>query len=361
MIKHPLIKKEWKSVRWVMLLFVAVFAFYAVVLNNNIYYEKTSHLMRNYRNTVFMGIVYGMGAALLSMVLIGVLILVILLFAHERNIYVGKFISSLPFTRKKQFTIKYSIGVIAYTLPFLLFGIVALSIRINNDSWISRVYKYLPYGDILARQDSIIAFLQWLGIVWLIITATYSFLMMIQTLMGQNIVAGIVGGIIVFVPWFLMFAIPANLELLKVYRMNHMSFIRWSFEFFILAKPQWHQEQIEVTQGLNGTWWYSINSYHYLSLCIIVLMAVIILSTMLGYRFFQQNDVEKNGNIVMYPWVGKILVFGVTACSLLLLPIIVVAFSQIESSALTAVTMAIGGVLGYIMSTKSIELTRRHG
>ena len=81
-----------------------------------------------------------------------------------------------------------------------------------------------------------------------------------------------------------------------------------------------------------------------------------------GFPYFIAHyDVEKNGEIALYPWVGEILIIGITLCSVLLLPMVIAALTGIETPIATLISMVIGAVLGYFISHKSIEMTSKHG
>ena len=358
---HPLVQKEWKTTRWVMLLFSLVYTLFGITLNNNIRMIKNRYLLNDFVNATFMNEVYRMSALLLPVMLMGITILVILLFSHDRSLSVGKFISSLPFSRTEQLTIKYIMGVISFTLPLILFGGLLTIMRVQNEKWISHLYKYSPYGEMLTKQDQVGALLLWLGIIWTIMLAGYSFLMLIQTLMGQNIIAGIIGAIIYMVPWFLGFAIPINRDL--IFKTSWDSNIFESIQFFFLGNPSRNMTQIKTgAQSLGGSWsHYELYEYRQLGVNALILIGIIIISTRLAYYFIQTNDVEKNGELIMYPWVGKVLIAGVTVCAILLLPIILVIFTQIDNQIVALISMAVGGVLGYMISSRSIEMTKKHG
>lgn len=362
MTKHPLVQKEWKTSRWVMLIFTLIYGTYAVLFNNSITYNKERYLFSDGSSSNFMYELYAISMTMLPLTLIGIAILVILLFSHERNLKVGKFIGSLPFNKKSQFKIKYMMGMVTFTLPFLLFAITMIFIRIQNNDWLTRLYEYAPAGGMLVKQESLGALLIWLGVIWLIMMAVYSFLMLVQTLMGQNIIAGIIGAIIYMVPWFLIYAVPAN-----IYLINGRWFLNnvWdSVQFFFQGTPKTNIEPvIDLGKQTLFREWNHVRAYgyHNLGLNLGILIVVIIISTILAYRFILDNDVEKNGDIVMYPWFGKILIAGISLCSALLLPLIVAIFTSVENSILTIALMITGGIIGYVISKRSIEITQKHG
>lgn len=366
MLKHPLVQKEWKTARWIMLLISFIFAFGIIVLNNIMYDIKISHLIDDYRGLIFMERLYNISTVMVPALLLSIVLLTSMLFIHDRSVNVGKFVNSLPFTRKEQFTIKYIVGIATFTIPYILFGIAVYMINNSHKVWIYRKYKYLPYGEILRDQDGGTNLFMWLVLMWFVILTAYSFLIMIQTLIGQNFVAGILGGIIFLVPWFLAFAIPANLNLLLSYSIEVSDKALELAKLVLFGNPEFQFIETIPIPSVRGIAYYSnylyytIN-YQVFSLYIAVLIGIIIITTLLGYRFIQDNDVEKNGDIAMYPWVRKILIVGVSVCSGLLSPIIIVVFTRIENAVVSLIAMIIGGTLGYLISSKSIELTTKHG
>jgi len=366
MINHPIVKKEWKILKWMMLLFGCIFAFSAILLNQNMAQRKVYHLIGEYQEGIFMSQLYDITAGMVPILLIGLMVTVGVVFIYDRNSHIGKFISSLPYTRKEYFKIKYLMGMISFTVPLMVFGVVVYMIRRSHLGWISRIYQYSPYGELLKAQDGAGVLFLWLGLLWLIMLTTYSFLMMVQTLMGKNIVASIVGGIALLVPLFLGYAIPENLNLLSSGMMGYSENLgKWA-QLFFLGRPEYKLvgkvlalAQYDFITHYTRSFW--IYNYQGLPLYMVFLAVGIIITTVLGFYFIQHNDVEKNGEIVLYPWVGKLLVIGAMVCSLLLLPIVIVLFTGIESKNLTLITMGIGGIIGYLISTKAIEINRKHG
>lgn len=373
MINHPLVKKEWKVLKWMMLLFGSVFVLAAILLNQGMENMKKYHLIGQYQESVFMSQLYEISSGLVPILLIGLMVAVGAMFIYDRNNHVGKFISSLPYTRKQYFRIKYLMGMVSFTLPLVVFGIGIYMIRISHLGWTNRLYQYSPYGDILRAQDGAGILLLWLLLLWLIMVCTYSFLMMIQTLMGKSIVASIVGGIILLTPLFFGLAIPMNLNLLFARNIDYTgSFDKWIellgkwIQLFLLGRPEEKlMGRISVLDQYNFITYrarnFYIYDYQWFPIYMTILVLGIIGTALLGSYFIGHNDVEKNGEIVLYPWAGNLLVIGITVCSVLLLPIIMLVFTGIENIVLTLVTMAIGGIVGYLVSSKTIEMTRNHG
>lgn len=367
MMRHPLVKKEWKSLKWVMLLFSIIFVFFTLVLSDKMTEEKTFHLLGQYEEAIFINHLYDVGQIMIPVLLITMIVLAGVLFVHDRNLYIGKFISSLPYTRREQFKIKYLMGTSTFTVPLIFFTGALYMIRGHHQSWTSRVYQYNPLGSLLKSQDGVGVLLTWLIFLWLILLTTYSFLMMIQTLIGQNIVASIVGGIAFLVPLFLAYAIPINLISLG----SHRNDFRWIekvgkwVQLFLFGRPELkYAESYLVLNGYDFfdsyTHLYRAYNYQWFPLYVIVLILGIMISALLGFYFIQGNDVEKNGEIALYPWVKKLLVIGTTLCSLLLLPIIIQIFTSIESPIVTIIAMIIGASIGFFISYKSIEMTTKH-
>lgn len=359
--------------KWMMLLFGCIFAFSAILLNQGMVRIKTYHLIGQYQEGVFMNQLYQINFGMVPILLIGLVITTGVMFIYDRNNHIGKFMSSLPYTRKQYFRIKYLMGVITFTVPLIVFGLVLYMIRRSHLGWTSRLYQYSSYGELFKAQDGVGVLMLWLVVVWLIMLCAYSFLMMIQTLMGKSIVASIVGGIILLVPLFLGIAIPMNFNLLFARNIDYTGGLqKWTqllgkwIQLFLLGRPEekfvgkiYALDQYDfITHGTRNVYMYD---YQWIPLYMAILVVGIIGTALLGHYFIQHNDVEKNGEIVLYSWVGKFLVIGLTVCSLLLFPIIIVIFTGIENRVLTLAIMAIGGMLGYFISTRVIEMNKRHG
>ena len=368
MMHHPLVKKEWRSLKWVMLLYGFIFGLWALILSNNLAQEKTSHLLRQYDRSIFTKKLYGISPLMMPLLLIAMMVVVGVLFSHDRNIQISKFIHSLPYTRKEQFRIKYLMGLMTFTIPMGVFIGLSYFIRGRHQNWIRQIYQYSPLGDLLEKQDRVGTLLLWFMFVWLVMVAAYSFLMMVQTLIGQNILASIIGGITLLVPVFLGYAIPVNLNLLRMGMENfaYIEKLTRGAEIFLLGRPNFKiMGNINMVNNhdLFGHYTNLYGRYNYRSfpLYMMVLILFIAISVGLSDYFTAQNDVEKNGEIPLYPWVGKLLLMGITVCSLLLLPIIIGVFTGIDHPLVVVSSMLIGGGLGFFLSKKGMEITANHG
>ena len=163
-LKHPLFWKEWKTVKWWSGIIGSMFLVMFLAIGNSLSQFQEMTLGKD--GTV-MTYSYGAGQGgpviepiflrifsssftTLTILLLPVIIMMsIMFFQSDRKENVGMFISSLPFTKREQFRVKWFTGVLAFTIPFLLATLLLVLMRQVNIGWITPWYSTMGYGDML--------------------------------------------------------------------------------------------------------------------------------------------------------------------------------------------------------------------
>ena len=173
--------------------------------------------------------------SVLSVFLLPVIIIMsMMLFQSDRKENIGMFMSSLPFTKKEQFSVKWVVGILAITIPFILALGAAMLIRQSNIDWITRWYRENEMSGILAYETVSILF-SIMAQTYLFIVAFFSVLMLMQSLIANNIAASIIGSITLAAPWFILDAGRGTISRifdnysLRMYHINGMNFYALMF------------------------------------------------------------------------------------------------------------------------------------
>lgn len=365
--KHPLFWKEWKSAKWWSLLISAIFIIMFLSINNKlqrikelislydinsinergIYLESMSIFEENFSD--------GLAMAALAMVPI-VIIISTLLFQSDRKEKIGAFVSSLPFTKKDQFKVKWYVGLKVITVPFAITSLLSVLMRLANWGWIQAQYAVSANGNTIMAHDTLAAVILSLLQIYLFFIAFYSFLMLVQTLVGNNIAASVIGVIVLAVPWFLIETVATTLSRM----LNRPHLIRpyhhenWSLFYTLMFSAR---DYISV-EAANESFGVGVFSYDYYWLKIGVLILIIGSSLYGGIGFYGRNENSRNGQLVMFDWAGKLLTVGVTICTALLgNTVLRLLFVSNTNFIYELITLVFSGFMGHMMIGKILSLT----
>lgn len=192
-VNKGLFYKEWIYVRWVTLLTTLILLFYKVygvilLLNRNKMYMKYNTGIRTDR--WFNNGLYARSSYYFVMILL-VIILAIILFSGEKTSETQGFIASMPFTRKEIIYNKWFVGVVSLLISL---GITYICLSLFYFANINNLDKALnPYSDTF----------KWFFMDTFQYICIFTFIMLVQAVMGNIIVSGMVGGIILGVPAFI--------------------------------------------------------------------------------------------------------------------------------------------------------------
>jgi len=381
-LKHPLFWKEWKAAKWWSAIIGSMFLVMFLAISNSLskFQERTlgeggvlwSYSFRGDQGgpvvePIFLR-VFDNSFAVLALLLIPVIIIMsMMFFQSERKESVGMFISSLPFTRKEQFRVKWFTGVLAFTIPFLLASLLVVLMRQVNIGWMTQWYSEVGYSNMI-DYDSVWLVLSMLAQSYLFIVTFFSLLILMQSLIGQNIAASIIGSIVMAAPWFILEAGSASLS--RIFNNDYLRLgnIEWaSLYFFNQPNSDISIHATKINQSQTSKLAYDIINIdpiismdHYI-IKIVILIAITVIAINAGLWAYEKNDNSRNGYLLMFPWVGKILVAGVSLCSGLLGNNIMIAFFRIESLSFEILSLVISALIGYLLINKMIRLTEKHG
>lgn len=364
LIKHPLFWKEWKNAKWWSALMIGIFVIMFLSINHELQYIQTltSDLSTGdalYRKSInvfegnFSNALFGV-----SLVFVPIIIVITtMLFQSDRKESIGAFISSLPFAKKEQFKVKWLVGVVTITIPFVISSILTLLIRAANWGWIKEFYAISATGNQFVLHDTLAALTLGLLQVYLFFIAFYSFLMLVQTLIGNNVAASVIGVIVLAAPWFIINTgkITISYILNMPIRIYQSSFSDWSLFYKLMAVPR---RYIEIRNKNEYPYHIGVFSYDYFWLKVAVLIIITGLSIYAGIQSYARNENSRNGQLTMFDWVGKLLVIGFTVCMALLGNTVLRGlFLQKTNPIYELATLIISGFAGFLIIKKIVSLS----
>ncbi|MBU3128755.1 ABC transporter permease subunit [Clostridium tagluense] len=302
-INKALFYKEWINVKWVTLLTIVILLFYKVhgvisALNENKFTMKRS----GYECTSwFNNGLYMRKDSYFFIMIFVVMLLAVILFIGEKNSETQGFIASMPFTRKEIILNKWIVGVLSLLISFVVTYIFLSLFYLANIKGLDTTLN--PYSDIV----------KWLFMDTFQYICIFTFMLLAQSVMGNSIVAGIVGAIIPILPYFII-------RLVRILITTHYGFIQYivmicnkiedwlNIYSYNLTYQNW-----SITE--TNTSWFSYTNY---KLKLLILFILTCLFLYLSYVSYKKRNLEYNLRLIVFKNLNPIFICCVSVCSGLL-------------------------------------------
>lgn len=340
-VNKALFYKEWINVRWVTLLTVIVLLYFNVFgvmsqLNMNRIISKQGGVgnLRWFNNGL-----YGKDTYFFVMVFVIVLLSVIL-FIGEKTSETQGFMASMPFTRKEIILNKWFVGVLSIIISFVVTYIFLSLFYASNINSINTVLN--PYSDIV----------KWFFINMIQYICIFTFMMLIQSVMGNSIVSGIVGAIILLVPWFVVVVVKEIIT--QVTKQSFLLFDKASDWINIYGYNLAHQEYFNVVSN-NVTTSYINYDYNDYILKVLILSILTCLFLYLSFVSYKKRNLEYNLKLIAFKSLEPVFIGGVSLCSGLLGAVFGQGYSS-ESSGVFWIWAGVFAIAGYFISKLSIKV-----
>lgn len=369
--KHPLFWKEWKTVKWWSGLISAMF----LVMFLSMSHSLSQTQARLLTGDQFLG-EYGTGLGgggrvlepifvwnftrtfgTLVLLLVPIIVMIsVMLFQSDRKESVGKFVSSLPFTKKEQFKYKWIVGILAFTIPFVLGALLLIAMRQVNMSWISKWYADIGFEGLVAYDRAGIV----LGVLaqsYLAMVALFSVLMLTQSLIANHIGAGVIGAIIAAVPWFILELGGSTLSHIfkKNWRIYHA---HWASLYYYMRTDSGASSRM-LEPGPIELYIDPIVSKEDYIIKIVILIVISLVASYGGLRLYEKNDLGRNGYLVMFPAINNLLILGVGLCTGLLGNNLMRQLVKIPSAPYEVLTFTISALVGCTLMNKIIHVSEK--
>ncbi|MFD3158812.1 ABC transporter permease subunit (plasmid) [Haloimpatiens sp. FM7330] len=302
-INKSLFYKEWINVKYITILTTLIllyFKFFGVIseLNlNKMNIKENGEIWTNrwFNNGLFVRFSY-----FYVMVFI-IILLAIVLFLGEKNSQTQGFIASMPFTRKEIIINKWIVGTFSIVISF---GITYIALSLFYAANLNAIDTTLnPYSDIV----------KWFFIDVFQYVCIFTFIMFMQTIMGNSIVSSIVGGIILLVPYFIIGILnEIAYKTIEFQENNYICSIFAKLKAWLTIYqynfPQ--QEWYDNGKDMFRTFYYT--NYE---LKLVILFILTCLFLYLAYVFYKKRNLEYNLRLLAFKKLEPVFMCGFTVCA----------------------------------------------
>ena len=212
-MKHlkPLIKIELKTALLMSIFFWGVSIFTVVSLNNYIQpfiynnlmwgmdgFNESSRQGAQFFQIYEWGNIFNHWIDLSKYIMaIGIMLLIYLSYRYDKNHEVGRFIKALPYTTEQKYWVKIVLGIMSFTIPYMVQGMVIVIIRKSFIIQMKDFYEVTNLSNIFAdlyelKQLLLILTLNYLGlIVWYLFVVMFQYIIMSNfgSIIGASIIA----------------------------------------------------------------------------------------------------------------------------------------------------------------------------
>ena len=338
-VNKALFYKEWINVQWVTLLIIIILLlckFYGVI---TLFKYNTGEL----NNRWFNNGLYEMDIYYFVMVLV-VIALAIILFKGEKTSETQGFIASMPFTRKEIIFNKWFVGVVSIITSFVVIYIILSLIYIININNLNTTLN--PYSDII----------KWFFMDVLQYICIFTFMILIQVVMGNSIVAGIVGGIILWVPSFVVMVVQsvAGIYLRSFQNMYILQdkIVGWiNIYSYNIPYAAWVSPSVNNSRGA-----YRLIHYVNYKSKLLVLFILICLFLHLSYVAYKKRDLEYNLSLIVFDNLKPIFTWGFAFCLGILIGYIFLDNGGVMGLRELGIIILIFTIIGYFIARLLVKM-----
>ncbi|MCY6959816.1 ABC transporter permease [Clostridium brassicae] len=347
---NALFYKDWRTSKWI-----------SIIMTINLFYFKTMEAftlisLQKYRMAIdekfvpnkmwFNGYLIGHNKDGYMISLILVALLTVLLFKGEKQNSTFELLYSMPFKRKEMILSKIKVGFLSIIIPFLVNFIIMTLFYIKNKAYIGSNYSDIPKFYFINLLMCLLFFI---------------FLVFIQTIVGQYLIATITAPIILITPYVL---VKYLLELVESTLRYSIYPKLWKLTNFY---PNLNIYDIANYQNIpmdkvfkNGEWTYSNYKYGYESfgVKILVMIFLIMVFSLLSVIIYNRLKVEKINQLIIFKPAEKIFNLGVAIwCGI----VVSVIFGDVYTGNRLRIyiTLFLGAAIGYYISKLMIKLFSR--
>ncbi|MGL5675246.1 MAG: hypothetical protein ACRDDX_02430 [Cellulosilyticaceae bacterium] len=311
-----LVKHELKSTLYTGIYFMII-AIGVIYIGTSFYQEDFTRYMRtgaNYTGSIqSIQIPMVTFKGLLLFFVIGIFGMSIMMFREQRHTEMGRFLKSLPCS-EYHYGVKLVMGFLSYTIPYIIVVIAYIILRSQYIAFFRDLQSINYAGVALAGTDTLGSLLSLALLTFMILTAWYTFLMMVQYIWNHAVGAAIVGGLMWFAPLYIFISV------VSIYDLD-----RWNFRFnstFRYLQPFFYTIQERITPYYNDYYSYytdSVSFIEYTGIKMIGLMLFIAMNLALTYWLHKKRQVENLNQLVPFKGFRVFFVIGVAVCSALAL------------------------------------------
>lgn len=312
-----LIKHELRNIWGVTLLFVTLAVAMGMVLSQICQESLEIYIAGGwgYTETTFLACYQGIAVLYTVLMLVGLVVLVAFQFREHKSTAISQFLASLPYTHTQVYRVKLLMGILSYTLSFMVFTLVVSVQWMEHIPWLEKIERVSPIGSYLETGNDLNSILISIAISYGLVTVMYLLLCLMQYVVANCIVSLVITSLcIASIPYMgiaLMSYVSDKLDSQKA-----LEFINGIGEKIIYFFNSYSQKSIQIIDGRNedyAYYYYTLNEL--IEWRVLVIISVILMLLVAIHTLSERYGLGKESRLIVskgFEWVFK---GGVTLCS----------------------------------------------
>lgn len=305
--KRALYRYEFGRVKWFLAL--AMLGCILVLLFANSQYATRSELwymaVDSFNSQLILILEY-----ITTVAIFAVAVMVLYQFSDYHTRTRREYISSLPYTQRERFVVKYVVGIGTITAVCIVLGLGIWMIREQYFPQIMKSYFTTDYYKVLWGNDSGLQTFRCILLFWVSMLTVYTIFTLIHSLITKGIVAGIVGLGAVFTPMVVL-----NEIIFFAFRFGNPAFanngiVKQLRQAFCALSGSGYCQELYESNGVSTTAFSSFINYGSMFTVFSVLILILVICFGLAYRVNVKQDGAKYGVLVVAKWAQRTLSAG---------------------------------------------------
>ncbi len=142
----------------------------------------------------------------------GILLLVYLQFKKDKSIEIGRFIKALPYTNGERAFVKIGMGLMSFTIPFLIYTVIVFCIRAYYTDLFGEIFRVTAYEEIGIYLNRISVYVGVLSVTYIRLLMIYLILITGEYLISHNIGSLVITVLSAMAPAYLWTSITYDLD-----------------------------------------------------------------------------------------------------------------------------------------------------
>lgn len=240
---------------------------------------------------------------------IGLLVLVYLQFKKDKSIEISRFIKALPYTNGQRAVVKMGMGILSFTVPFIIYIIMFLFIRNYATNLYGEMLRVTAFEEVATYLNRLSVYLSFIGITYIRLIMIYLILIMCEYLISHNIGSLIIAILSSSAPLYLWFSMTVDIDSSSgtyVYKIGewfykvYMNYTNWG-RIQIAGANEWDYIDYTITED-GGM------------VCMIYLVLIVICSLVISIQVKKQR-VENADIFIPRKLTRYVFIVGVVLCS----------------------------------------------
>lgn len=237
---------------------------------------------------------------------VGLLVLVYLQFKKDKSIEISRFIKALPYTNGQRACVKIGLGILSFTLPFVIYVGMFLMVRSYALNLYDEIYRVTSFEEVVAYLNRAGVYLSFMGVTYIRMIVIYLIFVMCEYLMSHNIGSLIVAILSALAPAYIWVSSTYNLFYIE----KRLKINEWLYKIYI-DYTEWGQIRILGTNDQEYVGYSITEAAGQVSL---VYMGLIIICSLVIMLQVKKQRIE-NADILMPGKVTRyIFIVGVAVC-----------------------------------------------